>query len=144
MVIANRSTKIPSERTVADIQAMLASANASALMIDYLEGKPDSIAFKLDRNGQPIAFRLPCNWQGIMVALRKDKSVPRRLVCEEQSRRVAWRVIRDWLRAQLTLIEAGAATIEEVMLPWAITSDGETVGRKLLNGSGGLLAITKK
>jgi hypothetical protein len=70
-----------------------------------------------------------------------DKTIPRRLVCEDQARRVSWRVVRDWLRAQLTLIEAGCATIEEVMLPWAVMNDGSTVSQKLLNGPGGFLAL---
>jgi len=110
-------------------------------MIDYVDGKPDAIAFKLIREGQPIAFRLPANWQGIFNAMRKDKSIPRRLVNEDQSRRVSWRVVRDWLRAQLTLIESGASTLEEVMLPWAITSDGTTVGQRVLSGPNGFLAL---
>lgn len=120
---------------------MLASVRASSLMIDYTDGKPDAIAFQLKRGDQPIAFRLPVNWQGIMAAMKKDKSIPRRLICEDQARRVSWRVVRDWLRAQLTLIEAGAATIEEVMLPWAVTSDGTTVAQRMLSGPNGFLAL---
>ncbi|MEM9825207.1 MAG: hypothetical protein AAF958_01400 [Planctomycetota bacterium] len=55
---------------------------------------------------------------------------------------MSWRVVRDWLRAQLTLIEAGAATVEEVMLPWALAGDGTTtVGHQLLNGPGGFLGL---
>lgn len=120
---------------------MLASVKASAMMIDYVDGKPDAIAFKMIKGGQPIAFRLPANWQGILEAMRRDKTVPRRLVCEDQARRVSWRVVRDWLRAQLTLIEAGASSIEEVMLPWAITNDGTTVGQRVLSGASGFLAL---
>lgn len=140
-MIANKTTTVSAEKTVMEIQSMLASVRASALMIDYTDGKPEAIAFKLVRGEQPIAFRLPANWQGIMAAMKKDKSIPRRLVCEDQARRVSWRVVRDWLRAQLTLIEAGAATIEEVMLPWAITSDGTTVAQRMLSGPNGFLAL---
>lgn len=140
-MIANRTTTVAAEKSVMEIQAMLASVKASAMMIDYVDGKPDAIAFKMIKGGQPIAFRLPANWQGILEAMRRDKTVPRRLVCEDQARRVSWRVVRDWLRAQLTLIEAGASSIEEVMLPWAITNDGTTVGQRVLSGASGFLAL---
>lgn len=140
-MIANKTTTVPSEKTVMEIQSMLASMHASSLMIDYADGKPQSIAFKIVRNGRPISFRLPANWQGILTAMKKDKSVPRKLCCEDQARRVSWRVIRDWLRAQLTLIEAGAATIEEVMLPWAVTTNGMTVAHQLLSGPNSLLSL---
>lgn len=139
-MIANKTTTVSAERTVAEIQSMLASARASALMIDYEACQPSAIAFKLDRGGTHISFRLPSNWQGILAALKKDRTVPRRYCCEEHARRVSWRVVRDWLRAQLTLVEAGASTIEEVMLPWAITADGSTVAHRMLSGAG-LLAL---
>lgn len=143
-LIANKGTTVPAEKTVSEIQSTLASVRASSIMIDYEDGKPEAIAFKLIRSGNPIAFRLRANWQGIMAAMKKDKTIPRRLVCEDQARRVSWRVVRDWLRAQLTLIEAGAATIEEVMLPWAVTSDGTTVSQRILSGPHGFLALPDK
>ena len=43
---------------------------------------------------------------------------------QEQSERVAWRVIKDWLDAQLSLIYVGQAELEQVMLPYA--TDGKT------------------
>lgn len=136
MSISNKSTTVPAEKTVAEIQSMLAAAKANALMIDYEGGVPSAISFRLVRGNSSIAFKLPSNWQGLLVAMKKDKSIPKRLLCEEHARRVSWRVIRDWLKAQLTLIEAGASTIEEVMLPWAVTNDGTTVGQRLLTAGG--------
>lgn len=140
-MIANKSTTVSAERTVAEIQSLLCSVKANSVMIDYCDGKPEAIAFKLMRGDVPIAFRLPANWQGTFLAMKRDKSIPRRLCTDDQARRVSWRVIRDWLRAQLTLIEAGAATIEEVMLPWAVTADGSTVANRLLHGPNGFLAL---
>jgi len=142
-VIANKTTTIDATKTVGEIQTMLASAHASAMMIEYESGQPSAVSFRLDRNGSPISFRLPNNWQGLLLALKKDRQFPRNKCTEEHARRVSWRVLKDWLRAQLTLVEAGASTIEEVMLPWAITADGSTVSQRMLSGSG-LIALTKK
>lgn len=139
-MIANRTTTVPAAKTVGEIQSMLAGMHATALMIDYHDGEPSAIAFSLVRNGHPISFKLPCNWQGVYRALQREK-IPRRLMTHEHAKRVAWRVVRDWLRAQLSLIEAGATAVEVVMLPWAITRDGSTVADRVLSGSAGLLAL---
>lgn len=139
-MIANITTSVPAEKTVGEIQGILAKIHASAMMIEYNEGQPEAISFKLNREGHELSFRLPSNWQGIFRAMKREK-MAQRLRTPEQAKRVSWRVTRDWLRAQLTLIEAGAASIEEVMLPWAITVDGSTVAAKLLSGSTGLLAL---
>lgn len=139
-MIANVTTSVPAEKTIGEIQAMLAKIRASALMIEYTDGQPAAIFFKLTRGDHELNFRLPSNWQGILEAMKRER-VTRSLQNPEQAKRVAWRVTREWLRAQLTLIEAGAASIEEVMLPWAISNDGTTVAARLLSGSTGLLAL---
>ena len=140
-MIANRNTTVPALKTVGEIQAMLAGIRADAIVMQYESGEPSAIGFKLTRDDHSISFQLPSNWQGILQALKRDKSIPKRLLTADQAKRVSWRVIRDWLRAQLSLIEAGAATIEEVMLPWAITSDGTTVASRIFSGQTGLLTM---
>lgn len=142
-MIANRTTTVSCQNTVGEIQAMLAEVRASKMMLEYDgEGKPSGIAFQIEREGQSMAFRLPCNWQGVLRALNRERGgLPQRLLIPEHAKRVSWRIIKDWLRAQLSLIEAGASTIEEVMLPWAITTDGQTVAQRVLSGTTGLLRI---
>lgn len=140
-MIANRTTQIDATKTVGEIQAMLAAARASSLMIDYEDGQPSALAFQLTQGDQSLSFRLPCNWQGILAALKRDKKYPQRLKNPDQAKRVSWRVLRDWMRAQLTLVEAGASTMQEVMVPWLITNDGTTVAHRLFSGESGMLAL---
>lgn len=144
-MIANRTTSISCEKTVAEIQSMLAGVRASAMMLDYdSDGKPCGLAFRLERDGQSMAFRLPCNWQGVLNALKKERGgIPQRLLTADHAKRVSWRILKDWLRAQLSLIEAGASSIEEVMLPWAITTDGQTVAQRVLSGTTNLLRLNE-
>lgn len=133
MTVANKTTTIEDTKTVGEIQSMLATAGATSVMIHYVNARPESIAFKLVSGSGPIAFILPANWKGILSAMKRDPHTPIRLIYEDQARRVSWRVVRDWLRAQLTMISAGGATLEEVMLPWAVTNDGSTVSKRLLS-----------
>jgi len=141
-MIANRTTSVSSAKSVAEIQAMLVAAKATALMIDIENEEPSAISFRLVSNGQPLSFRLPCNWPGVLAALKRERAIPLRMLNEEHARRVTWRIVRDWLRAQLSLIEAGATTLEEVMLPWAILSDGTTLGQTMLTSPNSPLRLT--
>lgn len=40
---------------------------------------------------------------------------------------VAWRVVKDWLEANLALIAAQMATLDEVMLPYLHVDEGRTL-----------------
>ena len=40
---------------------------------------------------------------------------------------MTWRIIKDWLNAQLALIEVGQAEMAEVFLPYALTNTGQTL-----------------
>ncbi len=142
-MIANRTTSVSAERSVSEIQSMLAAVKASAVMIDYDEtSTPIAIAFRLTKEGHSLAFRLPVNWQGVLGALKRERGLSRSLLTPGHAKRVSWRILKDWLRVQLSLIEAGASTIEEVLLPWALTADGQTVSQRVLSGESGLLRLS--
>ena len=50
----------------------------------------------------------------------------------EQAERVAWRVARSWLEAQLAMIQIGLAKIDQIMLPYMHVGDQQTVYDKYL------------
>jgi hypothetical protein len=58
-------------------------------------------------NGQPA---------GVLFTLRVAGSVER----------VAWRIVKDWIEAQMAIVEAGQAEMAEVFLPYATIEDGTT------------------
>lgn len=47
------------------------------------------------------------------------------------AQRTGWRILKDWVAAQLAIIEAGLATLPEVMLPYALLSDGQTLYKRV-------------
>jgi hypothetical protein len=142
-VIANRNTTVSAQKTVGEIQLMLASAGVSGTLIEYgPDAIPARIAFQIACNEQKLSFKLPCNWQGVLNALKRERGgISKSLLTPEHAQRVAWRIIKDWLRAQLSLIEAGTSTIQEVMLPWAITTDGTTVSERVFSGGTDFLRL---
>lgn len=139
MPIANYTTTVPATRSVSLISEMLARAGAKAIMFDYENQEPCAVTFRIDRGEQQMGFRLPCDWNKTLVVLNKEKAVPYRHKNSDHAKRVAWRCVHDWLRAQLALIEIGAATIEQVMLPYAVTNNGQTLYERL--GESGLKQI---
>lgn len=111
------------------------------MLVEYESGEPSALAFTIIVKTNPVGFRLPCNWQGVLKALRGQ--VPISKLNHEHARRVGWRILKDWIRAQLSLISAGASTIEEVMLPWAIMCTGNTVAAEMLSNKPHLLGLPK-
>jgi hypothetical protein len=128
MAILNYSTKIEPEKTVAEIQAILGKHGAKSIFTDYDEYRNVSaVGFLIMLDDKPINFRLPCNVDGVLSCLNSQKGVPNALRNRGQARRVAWRIVKDWIQAQLALVEAKQAELAEIFLPYAIDGEGRTV-----------------
>ncbi|QCR23759.1 hypothetical protein [Pontibacter sp. SGAir0037] len=139
MPILNYTTKVPATKTVGEIQEVLAKAGASKIMIDYIDREPVAVSFlAIMQNGTELSFRLPCDWEGVLAALGRDK-VERKFLTPEHAKMVAWRTVKQWVEAQLAFIEAEQATMAQVFLPYAVTSTGETMYDRLINDSKRLL-----
>lgn len=120
----NYTTKVPTSRTLAEVQDLLAQHGADAVAITYRDRRPAGVRFVYD--GQ--TFELPADTDAMAALLAK--STPNGGVSlavyrsPEHAERVCWRVVKDWIAAQMALIAARQATLDEVMLPYLITSTG--------------------
>lgn len=121
----NYSTSVPVTRTVGEMQAMLGQRGAEGVGVLYTAGKPTGMTFVL-RNSH---FRLPVDvdaMERLLVAedragnLRAGSKATRS--SRAQAERVAWRVVKDWLAAQLSLVDASMVTLDEVMLPYLVVA----------------------
>lgn len=111
MKIKNYTTSISASRTMMEIEEMLVSFGATAIQKKYRgDGRVEALAFQYQGRG----YLLPSNTEKCEQALFKRHSQS----SEEQAEKVAWRVIKDWLHAQLSLITIGQAEVEQVMLPY--------------------------
>ena len=127
MAILNYTTSISFEKTIGEIQKCLVSHGATKIVTDYKENLPCAITFCLMISDQMVAFSLPANYAGVLQAMKNDKKVPYRLCTDEQAIRVSWRIVKDWVEAQMAIVEAKLADIGEVFLPYAITKSGQTM-----------------
>jgi hypothetical protein len=130
MPILNYTTSIEAIKTAGEIQGILAMKGARQISIDYDtdgSGLPISISFMILLFEQPVYFRLPINVDGVFESMTKYGSkVPPRLQTREQAQRVAWRILKDWVEAQMALVEAKQAQIAEVFLSYAVDNSGRT------------------
>jgi hypothetical protein len=131
----NYTTTIEATKSAAECIARLAEHGASAIGITYEAKKPVGLTFRIETVHGERQFSLPVNAEGTFRALDKAKrsgGIPPRYASREQAERVAWRVLKDWLEAQLALIEAGVAEMAEVMLPYLHVAPGVTLYRAYL------------
>lgn len=132
MALLNYTTSISAEKTVGEIQSKLAKAGAHQILHEYDGfGNVAALSFRINTRFGNVAFRLPSNI-GAVEAILKKQFGRGRYTDIEQATRVGWRILKDWVEAQLALIETGMVTIEQVFLPYAQDSKGQTVYESIL------------
>lgn len=127
MTLFMETTRISSNRTVAEIQAILSANGAHQILMDF-EGKDVSaVSFMYQVEGTPIPFRLPCRWKELETVFRKSGKRPKSDdTFESWAKRVAWRQILRWVEAQMALVETNMVKVQEVFFPYA-QSKGITI-----------------
>lgn len=133
MGLLNYTTKIDPDKTAAEISRCLTQHGAQAIMTEYDESTSyiKALSFKITVDGQPLAFRLPCDWKPVHDVMYKAKrnNYSGRGVAEREAQavRTAWRIVKDWVEAQMALVETRMATTQQVFLPYAVMRDGRTL-----------------
>ena len=62
-------------------------------------------------------------WQTVYAVLARQK-----VKCDrEQAERVAWRIVKDWVEAQMAILESEMVQMDEIFLPYMIGSTGKTL-----------------
>lgn len=143
MAILNYTTKIDAWRTISEIQQILSKHGATHFSIKNEGGRPVAVSFSVDFKGQPLNFLLPCNHLGIWKLLKDNKkagvsiSAKKEKNDEPHSFKVGWRIIKDWIEAQLALVEVEMVSVQEVFMPYLIiNSNGQTLADRILNNDG--------
>lgn len=121
--LLNYTTKVPVDRTVQEMQTMLGRAGARRVAVEWDDGIPCALSFTLNGPHGERLYTLPCDVDAAERVLTAQHSAgtitshhsPR---TRAQAEKVAWRVLKDWLEAQLALIQTTMASMDQVMLPY--------------------------
>ena len=113
---------------------MLADHGAKRILFDYgADSKVTAISFVIDTPTGEQGVRLPANVERVREVLRRQKNNPRVRNrsqiddSQEQAERVAWRIVKDWLDAQLAILETEMVTVQQVFLPYFLDRHGRTL-----------------
>lgn len=131
MAIKNYTSKVSPYESLGEIQKALATHGATKIMIDYNGGKPTALTFALATTRGLQAFRLPAAVQGTLAVFKRQK------VKEdpEQAEITAWRNVRDWVLAQMALVESCDVPVEQIFFPYMTNNNGETLYDAYVAGS---------
>ena len=92
------------------------------------------LLFLIDTGIQQVPVRLPVKVDECLEVLKREKkNSPRSSIkaTREQAERVAWRILKDWMEAQMALLDIAMVRFEEIFLPYIETGNGKTVHERL-------------
>ena len=127
----NYTTTVDPGKTAMECIAILSKHGAAKVGLSLGEDRiPDGLEFVISTPFGPRAYLLPVNTDGAVKVLYqawRDGKIPKRFSEPVQARRVAWRTMKDWLAAQMALIEVGMVDLPQIMLPYMKTNSSKTV-----------------
>jgi YD repeat-containing protein len=127
MALMNYTTKVPVGRTLQEITTKLVKAGARGVATEYDgHGRLVGIEFAIRHGNETLSYTLPCRVAAVREVLKRQR-VEARYLTAEHMERVAWRILGDWVAAQLAIIETEMVSLPQIMLPYLRTEDGSTV-----------------
>lgn len=140
MILKNYTTDKSYLRTIPEIEALLVSIGAQKILKDYdNEGICIALSFIISFDEKTIPIKLPARIDRIPAALRRlynnDKtltSAQRTLLKKAMSepgraRNIGWRIIQDWVEAQIAVKTLDQINMLEVFLPFTVMKEGKTM-----------------
>ena len=134
MAILNYTTSIEAFKTVSEIEYILVKHKAKSIMKNYDGESITGLSFLIDTGRQQIPVRLPVKVDECLKVLKKEKQENRTKQIKdtrEQAERVAWRILKNWIEAQMALLDIEMVHFEEIFLPYIEIEAGKTVYQKL-------------
>jgi len=135
MALLNYTTEVPASRSIAEITEILQEGGATALMFQYgVEREVVAVTFQMPTTFGVLPFTLPAKIGEVIATLNAQikaesarvnqrsnyrRKIPRSLFNNKaQAERIAWRIVKDWLEAQIAMSSIGNAKFEQIMMPF--------------------------
>ena len=129
MAILNYTTTVDAFKTVSEIEYILMKHKAKSIIKNYDGESITGLSFLIDTGIQQIPVRMPVKIEECLKVLQKEKQRGTKNIkaTKEQAERVAWRILKDWVEAQMALLDIEMVSFEEIFLPYIETKGGKTV-----------------
>uniref|UniRef100_A0A6M3JEV1 Uncharacterized protein n=3 Tax=viral metagenome TaxID=1070528 RepID=A0A6M3JEV1_9ZZZZ len=122
MALKNYTSQVSASRSISLIEDKLAHHGARQILKEYTaDGRVACIAFIMHINGIELPFHLPARIEACEKVLkakvrRPNKATYKRI--HDQAERTAWKILADWVDAQMAMIELAQVDVLEVFLPY--------------------------
>ena len=130
MAIKNYTTKMDVYTSLGEIQSALAKGGANKIMVEYDKSIPIAVTFTIPTIRGVQGFALPAPVEGTLRVFARQKIKADR----QQAEMTAWRNVRDWVLAQMALVESCDVPVDQVFLPYLRNFDGATLYDVYANG----------
>ena len=120
-MLKNYTSGVPAHKSVSRIEAQLAAHGAQSVVKQYVDRRLAAVSFFMQLDDRLVPFRLPARVDRVEQVLTGAVRRPRKSTLAkvaEQAERTAWKIISDWVDAQMALIELQQADLAEVFLPY--------------------------
>ena len=122
--LLNYTTEVPAAKSAGQIVQALLDAGASAVKMESEkgDGRITGISWQSRTKHGVLPFRLPVKVEAVYTVLQKYRVQGRIRIGVDRARaeRVAWRIAKDWVEAQMALLVSEMVTLEEVFLPYLL------------------------
>lgn len=127
MPLLNYTTTIDAQKTVSEITKILAKHGARQILMNYDgDGYIEALSFIISLPNGNIPFRLPVDPDAVLSVMKAQNIRPS--YCNRpHAIRVAWRIIKDWVEAQIALLETEQVKLAQLFLSYMIIDDKHTL-----------------
>lgn len=133
MAILNYTTTVDSFKTVSEIERILMEHEAKLITKNYNDKSIVGLSFVINTGLQEVTVQLPARVAECLKVLEAEKAKGTKNIkaTKEQAERVAWRILKDWVEAQMALLDIQMVRFEEIFLPYIETQTGQTIYERL-------------
>jgi hypothetical protein len=115
----NYTSEMTIERSIERIEKAVVAAGAIQFYKEYKEGIVVGVVFVIPTKQGEMPIRLPARSEQAAKKIYGSGAISG--AQWEQAKRTAWANLRDWVEAQMALIQTEMVQVEEVFLPyWAV------------------------
>jgi len=126
MSLKNYSTNIPPQKTIMEIEDILSQHKATDIWKQYdSNGNIIALNFAVNTDFGKMPFKLPVNVEAVRQILKNEKRNKNINLSKQQvedyqvAQRIAWRIMKDWIDAQMALVDIAMVKLEQIFLPYA-------------------------
>jgi len=128
-MLKNYTSGIPVSKSVAYIEQLLARNGVKQIGKHYDGGRLIGIFFIIEVNGSDVPFKLPARvaeCERVLTENLSRRARPEtRKKIPQQAERTAWKILSDWIEAQMAMVELSRVELIEIFLPFVWDADSD-------------------